>query len=379
MLTPSELENLGRRNGTPLFVIDHDEIRKNYRTFRRCLQRVEPYYAIKANSDASIIRTLFREGASFDIASWPEFETVDKNLITTSALEYTHWIHNKIIYSNCIKAPSTLRKLRLYNPLMTFDNKDEIQKIKENAPNARLVLRIQVNNAGAMVELSSKFGASPLEAVDLIVEAIKEGLSVEGISFHVGSQTSNFNNYTEALELTAALFEDVKDQTNIDLSLVDIGGGFPAPYDETVKPFSELAEVVNFALNKYFPPSVRIIAEPGRFIAATACYSVAEVLGVSQRGGRKCYYIDDGVYHTYSGTIFDHCKYPVRAFKDGPTEPSLVYGPCCDALDRISTADLLPDLKRGDLVYSEMMGAYTLASSTNFNGFPPAKVVHVNL
>ncbi len=112
---------------------------------------------------------------------------------------------------------------------------------------------------------------------------------------------------------------------------------------------------------------------------ATAGYTVSKVIGKAVRDGKPCYYIDDGVYHTYSGVIFDHCRYPVQAFKRGPTRISAVFGPTCDALDIVSLAENLPELDRDDLVYSENIGAYSHASSTHFNGFPPAKVVHVNL
>jgi ornithine decarboxylase len=111
---------------------------------------------------------------------------------------------------------------------------------------------------------------------------------------------------------------------------------------------------------------------------ATACTLVAEVIGKADRDGKRCYYINDGVYHTYSGIIFDHCTYPVKAFKKGPTQLCAVFGPTCDALDTISLSEELPDLEIGDLVYSENIGAYSHASSTWFNGFPPATVVHIN-
>ncbi len=160
---------------------------------------------------------------------------------------------------------------------------------------------------------------------------------------------------------------------------MDIGGGFPARYDDSVKPFRELAKVINHELERLFPKDIQILAEPGRFLVANAGYTVSKVIGKAERDGKPSYYIDDGVYHTYSGVIFDHCRYPVKAFKRGPTRISAVYGPTCDALDVVSMAENLPELNRDDLVYSEKIGAYSHASSTHFNGFPPAKVVHVNL
>ena len=158
------------------------------------------------------------------------------------------------------------------------------------------------------------------------------------------------------------------------MNLMDIGGGFPAPYDDSVKPFRELAKVINNELDRLFPADIQILAEPGRFLVATAGYTVSKVIGKALREGKPSYYINDGVYHTYSGVIFDHCKYPVRAFRKGPTRISAVYGPTCDALDVVSMAENLPELERDDLVYSEKIGAYSHASSTHFNGFPPAKV-----
>ena len=250
--------------------------------------------------------------------------------------------------------------------------------MKKYAPHAGMVLRIKVPNTGAMVELSSKFGADPGQAVDLIEKTHAAGLVVEGLSFHVGSQTTNFQNYVQALNLAAGIFKEARLRGFKDMKQLDIGGGFPAPYDANVQPLKALAKVINAECKRLFPKDVAILAEPGRFMVATACTSVAEVIGKADRDGKRCYYVNDGVYHTYSGIIFDHCKYPVKAFKKGPTQLCAVFGPTCDALDTIGLTEELPDLEIGDLVYSENIGAYSHASSTWFNGFPPATVVHVN-
>jgi ornithine decarboxylase len=378
MISLSRLQQLAKKHGTPLFVIDHDALRKAYRQFRKHLPRIQVYYAVKANPDPEIVRTLFQEGASFDVASMPEFNIVYENIRRMPAKQRQDWIWDKIIYANPTKPTETLEELNKYKPLVTFDNLEEIQKIKKHAPDAGLVLRLKVPNTGAMVELSSKFGASPGEAVDLILAADKAGLTVEGISFHVGSQTTNFENYVQALNLSANIFKEARDRGYTKMNLLDIGGGFPAPYDDSVKPFEVLAKVINNELERLFPKDIQILAEPGRFLAAVSGTSVAKVIGKAVRDGKTCYYINDGVYHTYSGVIFDHCKYPVKAFKKGPTSICSVFGPTCDALDVVSMAENLPELVRGDFVYSENIGAYSHASSTYFNGFPPATVVHVN-
>ncbi|MDD1658907.1 MAG: alanine racemase, partial [Methanomicrobiales archaeon] len=165
------LQDLAREHGTPIFVIDHEKIRENYREFRDHLPNVQVYYAVKANSNPEIVKTLYNLGCSFDVASMPEFMLVHENIRNMPDKERQDWIWDKIIYANTIKPIDTLEALDKYKPLVTFDNIEELRKIKAHAPNAGLVLRIRVPNTGSMVELSSKFGAHPGEAVDLIVEA----------------------------------------------------------------------------------------------------------------------------------------------------------------------------------------------------------------
>lgn len=372
------LQNLAREQGTPIFVIDHEKLRDNYREFRENLPKVQVYFAVKANSNPDIVKTLFEMGSSFDVASMPEFMIVYENIRKMPAKERQDWIWDKIIYANTIKPIETLEALDKYNPLVTFDNLEELKKLRQHAPHAGLILRIRVPNTGSLVELSSKFGAHPGEAVDLIVAAFDMGLVVEGISFHVGSQCTNFENYVQALQLSADIINEVETRTEKKLRILDIGGGFPVKYNPEVKSFKILAKQLTAEIKRLFPKDMQILAEPGRFLVANACSVVAKVVGKAFRDGKPCYYINDGVYHTYSGQVFDHSNYPVLPFKEGETNISAVFGPTCDAFDTITLSAELPDLEIGDLVYSENIGAYSHASSTYFNGFPPAKVVHIN-
>jgi ornithine decarboxylase len=373
------LRALAKRHGTPLVVVDHDVLRRNYAAFRRHLPRVQAYYAVKANPDPEIVRTFYDAGASFDVASWPEFQIVNENIKHLPPKERQDWIWDKIIYANPIKAIETLKHLDPYKPLVTYDNAEEIGKVRRHAPHAGLVLRIRVPNTGSMIELSSKFGASTGEAVDLILAADRAGLVVEGLSFHVGSQCTNFENFVQAINMAAEVFREARDRGYAKMNLLDIGGGFPAPYDPTVRPFPELARRINAELDRLFPRDVQILAEPGRFMVATAAAVVSSVIGKAVRDGKLCYYIDDGVYSTYSGIVFDHARYPIRAFRGGRRQICCVFGPTCDSFDTISLSEHLPgNLQIGDLVYSEDVGAYGNASATRFNGFPPAKVVHIN-
>jgi ornithine decarboxylase len=372
------LQDLAARHGTPLFVIDHEKIRENYREFREHMPNVQVYFAVKANSDPGIVKTLYMMGSSFDVASMPEFMIVWENIRDMPEKERQDWIWDKIIYANTIKPVETLQALDKYKPLVTFDNSYELKKIMEHAPHAGLVLRIRVPNTGSMVELSSKFGAHPGEAVDLIASAFAMGLVVEGLSFHVGSQCTNFENYMQALQLSANIISEVESRTGQKIRILDIGGGFPVKYHPGIRSIRTLAKKLNSEIKRLFPVDMQILAEPGRFLVANTCTLVSKVIGKAVRDGKPCYYINDGVYHTYSGQIFDHVNYPVLSFKDGETQISAVFGPTCDAFDTITLSAELPDLDIGDLVYSENMGAYTIASSTFFNGFPPAKVVHIN-
>jgi ornithine decarboxylase len=311
------------------------------------------------------------------VASLPEFELVYENIRGLPAAARQDFIWDKVIYANPTKPKDTLRALNPYKPLVTYDNPTELRKIKEFAPQAGVVLRLRVPNTGSMVELSSKFGCDPGEAVDLVVEAFRLGLVVEGLSFHVGSQCTNFENFVQALNIAAAVMSESRTRGHA-IKILDIGGGFPAPYNRHVKPFSALAAKINAEIDRLFAPDLEIIAEPGRFLVASAATAVARVVGKAVREGKTCYYIDDSVYHTFSGIVFDHCQYPLAALRSGRKEICAVFGQTCDGLDVISHAETLPELAIDDLVYAVNIGAYSNASATHFNGFPPAKVVHVD-
>jgi ornithine decarboxylase len=380
-----EALRLAKQHGTPLFIIDHDKVRRNYRTFKRHLPRVQVYYAVKANPNQEIIKTLFDEGASFDVASYNEFMQVYTFIRHFKEKDKDFFIWDKIIFSNTIKDRQTLRKIRRYKPLVTYDNAEELTKIKERCDTAGVVLRLKVPDVGSQVEMGSKFGAEPSEASALIERAFDLGLVVEGLSFHVGSQCTLFDNYTAALNIVSQIFHEAR-QKGYHINIIDIGGGFPVPYDSHVPQLEKLARVINVELARLFPLDVDIIAEPGRFIVATAAVLVSEIVGKARRDGKVFYYINDGVYHTFSGVVYDHWVPNFHAFsprylrdKAGVMEICAVVGPTCDSFDKISLSEQLPaNLRIGDFLYTENIGAYSIASSTRFNGFEGAKILHVN-
>ena len=372
------LIKLAKKYGTPLFIIDHNKIRENFRIFRKNLPRVQAYYAVKANSNQEIIKTLFKEGSSFDVASYNEFIQIYDQIKSFRKKEKDFFIWDKIIFSNTIKDRHTLKKIKKYKPLVTYDNADEVVKIKKYCPTAGLVLRLKVPDTGSQVEMSSKFGAEPGEAADLIKQAFDVGLTVEGLSFHVGSQCTNFDNYSSALHITSDIFNDAR-KKGYNLKIVDIGGGFPASYDSGVPRFERLAEIIESEIKRLFPADIEIIAEPGRFMVATTATLVSEIIGKAVRNGKIFYHINDGVYHTFSGIVFDHWIPNFGAFKRGKTEVCAVVGPTCDSFDKISVSEQLPaNLQIGDYLCTENIGAYSVASATKFNGFDGARILHIN-
>lgn len=379
MKNKRQLVELVEQHGTPLFILDHDKLRSNYRTFKKNLPRVQCYYAVKANTHPEIIKTLFLEGSSFDVASYNEFMQIYEYIEHYEEHDKDFFIWDKIIFSNTIKDRDTLGKIRRYRPLVTFDNSDEVKKIKAHCDTAGLVLRLKVPDTGSQVEMSSKFGTEPADADRLIRQAFDAGLVVEGLSFHVGSQCTNFDNYTAALAITSEIMNDARAR-GYELKIIDIGGGFPVPYDSQVPEFEKLARLINCEIKRLFPADIEIIAEPGRFIVATAAQLVTEIIGKSRREGKIFYYINDGVYHTFSGVVFDHWIPNFTAFKRGDEEVCAVVGQTCDSFDKISQSVELPrNLQIGDHLLTENIGAYSIASSTTFNGFDTAKIIHTNL
>ncbi len=372
-----KLLQLAKNHGTPLFILDHNQIKVNYRIFKKLLPRVQCYYAVKANSHPEIIKTLFHEGSSFDVASYNEFRQIYEYLKHFEEKDKDFFIWDKIIFSNTIKDRETLRKIKRYRPLVTYDNSDELMKIKEHCDTAGLVLRLKVPDTGSQVEMSSKFGADPGDADNLIRQAFDAGLVVEGLSFHVGSQCTNFDNYTAALAITSDIFHDAR-KKGYHLNIVDIGGGFPVPYDAQVPKFEKLAKLINAERQRLFPEDIEIISEPGRFIVASAAMLITEIIGKARRDGKIFYYINDGVYHTFSGVVYDHWIPNFSSFRRGKKEVCAVVGPTCDSFDKISlSVQLLGNLEIGDYLYTENIGAYSIASSTKFNGFDGANIIHI--
>jgi ornithine decarboxylase len=237
---------------------------------------------------------------------------------------------------------------------------------------------VSFRSPGAVCDLSRKFGCDPEAVLPLARCAAELGVGVRGLSFHVGSQTPDATKHVEALEACARLMAAARRERLGAFDTLDIGGGFPIDYARKVADISRFCAPLRAALAT-LPKRVRAIAEPGRFIVGPAAVAVASVMGRAQREGHWWYYLDDGLYGSYSGQLFDHARYPVVPLREGgELLPAVLAGPTCDSIDVIAENLMLPKLKEGDLIVGRAMGAYTWASATEFNFFPRATVVAVN-
>ncbi len=361
-----QLINLVRRHNTPLFLISKSKLLNQLKRFQTLLPRVKPFYAVKSNCHPFILKTFAEAGIGFDVASIYEMKTLLDMGVSPE----------RMVFANTVKTPEALKFAASHNiNLMTFDSEYELNKIAKYAPQAKVLVRIKVPNVGSMVELSLKFGAEPPDAIPFLIKALKLGLKPVGVSFHVGSQNIHIENYLDALEIASIIFKDAN-LKQIPLEILDIGGGFPIKhFDDEKDLFTITAASINKELNRLFSENIKIIAEPGRVLCGPAGILVMRVIGKSIRNNKHWYYLDDGVYGSLSGIVYDHCKYQYKVLKKGITQITTLAGPTCDSFDIISTSEELPELDIGDIVYVENIGAYSWATATNFNGLPPAKVV----
>lgn len=368
-LTETEIRALVARFGSPLLVVDCEQVRRQYRALKAALPGVDLHYALKPLPHAAVVSCLRDEGAYFDLATTGEVELVKQQGIAPSRCIHTH----------PIKRDSDIRDALRYG-VTTFvaDNPDELKKFVRYRKRAEILIRVSFRSPNAVVDLSKKFGCDPSAVLGMIEQARRLGVRVRGLSFHVGSQAIDPAKHVEAVLACTNLMAEAVLAGLPSLDVLDIGGGYPVAYNEYVAPIDEFCRPIRAALAK-LPPHVRVIAEPGRFIAAPAAIAVSSVMGKAKRDGRWWYYLDDGVYGSYSGQMFDHAKYPVSVLREGgELHESVLAGPTCDSIDVIDESIMLPELEVGDLVVGRMMGAYTWASATDFNFFKRAKVVVMN-
>lgn len=360
---------LVEEHGSPLLVLDCDTLRSTFRTLQAALPGVELFYAIKSLPAVPVLEVLQAEGANFDIATTGEIQLMKQ--ISADP--------KKTIHTHPIKRDQDIRDaLEFGCTTFVVDNPDELAKFQAYAGTARLLLRVSFRAKQVNSDLSRKFGCAPRNIPMMLAEAKRLGVEVIGLSFHVGSQCLDTDAHVKAIQECREYFDDGGLEGSGKLRVLDIGGGFPADYAGAGLDLVEYCRPIVEALADY-PESVRIIAEPGRVLSAPCITGISTVVGRAERIAANWYYLDDGVYGSYSGQIYDHAQYPLTLFSDdAETSTGVLTGPTCDSIDVVLEEGELPNLQIGDLVVGSMMGAYTLATSCEFNSLPLPKLVVLN-
>ncbi|KAJ2655716.1 Ornithine decarboxylase [Coemansia sp. RSA 1200] len=373
------------------FVADLGEVYRQFAQWTQLLPRVQPFYAVKCNPDAQVVRLLARLGAGFDCASRMELQ---------QALEAGVGADN-IVYAHPCKPASHLRFARDAGVvMMTFDNADELVKMRQLHPGAKAILRILTDDSSSLCQLGLKFGAAPDTTAALLATARRLGVDVVGVSFHVGSGCKSEAAFSDAVQRARRVFDQASD-LGLCLTILDVGGGFPGRGDQSGLSFGAVAAVLGDAIDRYFPRSshadVRIIAEPGRYFVASAFSLAVNVVARRQvvrsdadadvdssAAPAFMYYVNDGVYGSFNCIMFDHQRplprvLTTRADADADTlYESSLWGPTCDSIDCIMPSGLLPELRVGDWLAFDRMGAYTICAASRFNGFAISDVVYVD-
>ena len=370
-LAAIDLPALVARHGTPLLVLDPARIAEQYRGLRRALPGVRPYYAVKALSHRAALAAVRDEGGFFDVASPREVALVAEAGVTPDRCIYTHPVKKPADVAAAVRAG-----IRSF----VFDNERELDKFAGLEDRVELLLRLQYRTPQALIDLSYKYGARPDEALDLLRAAQRRGLRVTGLSFHPGSQLASVEPLLRDIQHAAMLLDCLAD-VGVHLGVLDIGGGLPVPYDAAVPHLDSFVSAIAEEIRPLTERGIQVISEPGRFVAAPAMLAVAGVVGVSRRGGMPWYYLDDGLYGSFSNVLSDHVRPTIYAydalFGERDLVPSVLAGPTCDSTDVITTRAMLPALDVGDLVVAPFMGAYTSVTACEFNGLPKATVVVV--
>ena len=361
-----------RKDPGPCLVLDLDVVRDNYQAFAKTLPDTRVFYAVKANPAPEILRLLVELGACFDVASVNETELV----LAAGATP------DRISYGNTIKKESDIayafgKGIMLY----AVDCEAEVEKVARMAPGSRVICRIHCDGTGAEWPLSRKFGCEPDYAVDILEHAHRLGLVAHGLSFHVGSQQVNVEAWDRALASTAAVFRSCAER-GINLSMVNLGGGFPAKYIRKTPKLESYGKAIFRALRRHFGNAIpNTIIEPGRGLVGNAGMIEAEVVLIAKRNREddlRWVYLDIGKFHGLAETIDESIRYPIKTPKDkDETGPCVVAGPTCDSVDVLYQKNPYPlpvSLAIGDKVLIEAAGAYTTTySSVGFNGYPPLR------
>jgi ornithine decarboxylase len=360
----------------PCLVVDLDVVRENYGVFAKALPDSRVFYAVKANPAPELLSLLASLGSCFDTASVAEIEMV---LAAGATPE-------RISFGNTIKKERDIaRAFALGVRLFAVDCKAEVEKIGRAAPRAKVFCRFLFGCAGAEWPLSRKFGCDPDMAADVLDHAQRLGLEPCGVSFHVGSQQRRTAAWDEALKTASAIFRACAER-GMNLTMVNLGGGFPTKYLRDVPAVQAYGRSIFRALRKHFGNAIpETIIEPGRGMVGNAGVIEAEVVLVSKKSEQdqaRWVYLDIGKFGGLAETMDESIRYPIKTPRDGgEVGPCVLAGPTCDSADVLyekKPYDLPISLEIGDKVLIEGTGAYTATyASVAFNGFAPLRTFHI--
>jgi len=353
---------------TPFLILSRSTIRNNLRALAGALPGVSIYYAVKSNNHPAILDEVAAAGHGFDVASYSELKQAADAGATPAGC----------IHSHPIKSPGEIEQAVNFGAdTFVIDNTDEIDKFIPYRDRVRLLIRFEIADSSAVVNLSYKFGCEPNRVRKLARKIRKLGLDYHGLTFHVGSQCLDNEVYVRAVETASELIDQLR-ADKFETKLLDIGGGFPVRYTDAVPDIKSFCEPIRDALENRIAPDFDIACEPGRYISASAVTLVASVIGKSTRSGKNWYFLDDGLYGSFSGRLYDHCHYQVFTNRNTVWKESVLAGPTCDSFDVIYDNILLPPLEIGNLLLFPAMGAYTSVSASTFNSLRKAEYIVID-
>jgi ornithine decarboxylase len=328
-------------------------------------------YAVKCNPHPLVLSALYKGGIRhFDTASLAEIAQV------CDAFDDAH-----TYFMHPVKARAVIKTAYRVYGLRHFvvDHRDELKKVIEEVGSQGNTIVVRVNTPpadDALYHLAAKFGAAPDDAAELMREASAQGCAA-GLAFHVGSQCRSPDAYFAALELLGEVIR----KSGVQPACIDVGGGFPAAYgDRPVPALDAYMEAIRRGLKQLkLSPTVEVFAEPGRALVAQGCSLLTQV----QLRKDDRLYINDGIYGSLSEMNTVAIRLPARVIRlSGPVSATMgefaLNGPTCDSLDVLPGTFTLPDdVREGDWIEIDQVGAYSNALATRFNGFYPETFVQV--
>lgn len=349
----------------PILVMSENRLRTNVRDFMAAMPRVRPHFAVKANPNAEILRIFKEEGTYFEIASIAELDAMIELGVDIQT----------VFYSNPIKSPAAIKHAAAHGVVwFAVDTPEEIIKIATIKQDAKLYLRIEVSNEGSAWPLAGKFGASP-KGVDASIEvAKKSGIQIAGVTFHVGSQCTNVNNWVEGIRSAKRIFEKLRD-SGFSPEILNLGGGYPLQFTGDEPTIDEIALEINQELLS-IPDSIQVMAEPGRYFVGSAGCLISQVVGLATREDQRWLYLDTGVY----GGLMELAEgFPSIMVSQRTGEPEVwtMAGPTCDSIDVLGKFSLPLNTEVDDLIFIPNLGAYCTPCASTFNGFPAPRMTMV--